>query len=601
MSRSYIDAPIGYAGAPLIPRGRHKAVVKPQLRDHATSGEGVTSQRGFSLLSLPDELLLSTFSLLSQYDVIKLISMNEKLRELSRKKLYESIVIDSNFSQFEEEYNIRSHSYIKSRYALRKFFDHIQENPDLAASVKSLVYADSAGEDGMLEVQTVTGYLKQVLPLCTSLETLDWFQSHAVDFKVLKCLGAPEKLRKLALSMSFGALQRGILEFMTAHFNLANLESLSIKPFHSSGLLANIIQILLRDTNISNLKSLRCVKHDTLTDLLKSPAATLPVSHESESRSLDLDTILVLCSSLRHLHRKKAKLDLEQFCLKSCIVRPTDFDTLNSTINLGALEGLFLEEMTVMDSTNPNPILVSGNQLERKSFLDSLGYSLASIQRLTIDIRQINIDSVPALIRQLTGLQELDVAIRWNESKLSSYPSRVALCLEYADAILGHRKTLKKLAIESSHEVTRYKRALLGLPDEMFESLFLGPESEFPELQSLRLNVPFNIIALSREILFSERLPKLARLWIFGQEAGGRPHMGLGNPFPGVFDEWILDQHVVYNICNYVARKKVLKYLKIEKCLFEIDYAEDGRIEDVHFKNNLDSWFDEKTRVLFKV
>lgn len=180
-------------------------------------------------------------------------------------------------------------------------------------------------------------------------------------------------------------------------------------------------------------------------------------------------------------------------------------------------------------------------------------------------------------------MKTLDLTIRYNRSKLSSYQSESILYEEYALAITSNNRlnTLTKLSIDLKEENSYCGDISISLPLPM---VFYNKINQCQNLKSLRFS-PSNHNEIINMI---EMLKKLQYLDVFGTNAGGAPHLGLEMVNPTFFDEWFKVQHIamLYTRCNMN-----LKYVRVNKCVFENLGIE------VCPRDGLNRWFDQIIRM----
>ncbi|KAG7822954.1 hypothetical protein KL909_003557 [Ogataea angusta] len=212
------------------------------------------------------------------------------------------------------------------------------------------------------------------------------------------------------------------------------------------------------------------------------------------------------------------------------------------------------------------------------------------LKRLGIDLRQGSKDSVAPFLDRLApgSLHELHLVIRYNCLKRTPLETLVD---QYIAAIERQSASLRKISLE-----IRFEKELVEIQEQLSEAQFgrLFMNHTFPALESLRIQTQFAFICKDK-LTFFRNLPKLHKLWILGSNAFEK-HWGLGNAYPGVFDNWLRIQHLPIGLVNNEPRPKTsLRYMKLDDCLFEIKEKNDTK--EVIPRDSIDSWFESQTRV----
>lgn len=590
------SAPIGYAGLPLVPSFKSSRV--DLTRSLLSSPEPVQccSSR-IALTDIPVEIVQEIARYLPQGDVIKLSFLAKYLHACLSPLLYRNIVADYQYSLLDEEFNQNNKTFIKTKYNLKRFFQRILENRFLAEEVRELHCIRLPLE--MVEYELMTDHVSKVFPSLVNLRCLDWFSSNELDLKALGDLPNLELLQQLYLNVSKHKNQS---EMVDADFS--SLGSLAITPFIDSKNLSAIFHRLFSQTDLSKtLQELKLCRLSRKVSLLDPPSRWL-VSTE-DVIDLDLQTMPTIMRCLCQSGQRRLKL--KKLSLEGCLIKPSDFHLLNEGIDLQKLVFLELscveyQKINLLDYHGAMPLqgLLPSDlkRLMAPSFLQLLAPQvMTNLRHLSLDLRQALIDSCPHFICSMRELHSLDVVVRWNDTKRESYASWPEYMVDFANAIKRHTGTLSKLSIESTDDVNQYNHSL-KIPEQAFAVLF--ENTKYPRLTSLRLNTPSESINNAGKIFFAKTVPKLELLHVFGQDAGGPPHMGLQNIHPGLFDDWIRVQHVALQMAQLALRRN-LKYVKVDKCVFELRYSkpEDPLEFEALPRENLQGWFDLHSRVSF--
>ncbi|KAH3669469.1 hypothetical protein OGAPHI_001590 [Ogataea philodendri] len=225
---------------------------------------------------------------------------------------------------------------------------------------------------------------------------------------------------------------------------------------------------------------------------------------------------------------------------------------------------------------------------ESESLLDTL--NPPKLEILAIDLRQGSIDSVAPFLNRLSpnSLRELSLVIRYNILKQSPL---MQLLDQYVAAISRQSGSLEKLSLE-----IRSEKELVELHEQLSESQFsqLFMKQSFPRLSSLRIQTQFAFISKNKQSFFN-CLPNLQKLWILGSNSFEK-HWGLGNAYPGVFDNWLRIQHLPTGLLNDAPKPNTkLEYIKIDECLFQIKKEQD--VYEIVPRDSIDSWFESHTDV----
>ncbi|KAG7705150.1 hypothetical protein KL930_003833 [Ogataea haglerorum] len=225
---------------------------------------------------------------------------------------------------------------------------------------------------------------------------------------------------------------------------------------------------------------------------------------------------------------------------------------------------------------------------QSESILDT--FRPVRLRRLGIDLRQGSTDSVAPFLNRLPlgSLVELHLVIRYNCLKRIPLETLVD---QYIAAIERQSASLRKISFE-----IRFEKELVEIQEQLSEAQFsrLFMSHAFPALESLRIQAQFAFICKDK-LTFFKNLPRLHKLWILGSNAFEK-HWGLGNAYPGVFDNWLRIQHLPTGLVNNEPRPKTsLRYIKLDDCLFEIKEKNDTK--EIVPRDSIDSWFESQTHV----
>ncbi|KAG7903750.1 hypothetical protein KL907_003777 [Ogataea polymorpha] len=306
-----------------------------------------------------------------------------------------------------------------------------------------------------------------------------------------------------------------------------------------------------------------------LSSLVKHPQKLQGLEYVWPHRKVKLRDLVTSTDSQRQ--PLDAYANLAHLSLVSAIISPEDQF-------LRKLES-GLESLCLVDI---NEIGQSG------SILDT--FSPTGLKRLGIDLRQGCRDSVVPFLNRLppSSLHELHLVIRYNSLKRVPLETLVD---QYIVAIERQSASLRKISLE-----IRFEKELVEIQEQLSEAqvsrLFMS--NAFPALESLRIQAQFAFICKNK-LTFFKNLPRLHKLWILGSNAFEK-HWGLGNAYPGVFDNWLRIQHLPIGLVNNEPRPETsLRYIKLDDCLFEIKDKHDAK--EVIPRDSIDSWFESQTQV----
>lgn len=558
-----------------------------------------------SIDKLPFEIRLLIANELSQYDTLSLMLVNRAFYQVAVIRLYTEIIVDPSYSYFNMDI-LSAHlstayraSYIKTRYSLKTFCKTVEKATSVGTPEKGIEkctqYASYVNSLQVIELPDsfdihtdFTVLMRSMLKLA-NLRSLYWGSQTELTLRMIDRIPNKAKLKSLRMRVDLKAVRSPSAFESFAQFN--NLEHLSLVQLLKSRNLKYIFLNLVKDGNVQSiykLESLQLSMHDSLHGFNKNiPSSMLVLTQfiiENEQMKMtdyDLDTIKYMyevCSQADFILKYLKVLSLD-----SVLVSCKDASRLHQMCDMKQLQQLELKNVSEIQHIPGVNVPISMNDLARRldtGFLKILdGRQLENVTRLRIDYREGLRDSVPAFIESFNRLEELDVTIRWNLTKLCSVDSWVTLCNAYITAILKHSGTLRKLSLEAKED------SVFCELDKQFDTAVLMKLSALSNLESLRVHgyslQPYATLLLSE-------LPKLKYVVLYGSSAGGAPHMGLQVVHNGVLDDWLRVRHVASEIASV---NNNVEFIKIDKCLFQIK-------DSVAVpRDGLDRWFESKVRV----
>jgi len=571
-----------------------------------------TSSHDFSEVSfmerLPFEIRLKIAGELSQYDALSLLRVNKAFFQSTVVRLYHTIVVDPSYSQFNHEIyqselqnhdqSVNTSTFIKMKYSLKNFLKIISqemplevmgqghENKNYGSLINKIQFVELP--DGFNSPFDLNFFTFMSVKKLQRLSRFYWSSDEELSFELVNRLPNKANLNSLNVSVDFKKVRNS--NDFEAFKGFHNLEKLSLEPFLNSFNLFQIFKNLLEgNDNKLNLKVLRLARVNSNHNFIKNPSSSLLVLTtyilENESISLsDYDMNCILNLFILFNAADTRLEDLRILSLDSIVVSTMDAKRLNTVMDLAKLRQLELKNITEVQLPEDIHSPLSMNELYTRldgGFLKALGKRLKNLTKLSIDYRESLRDSVPAFINSLQNLEELDITIRWNVTKLCSIQSWKHLCFLYLRSILKHSKTLKKLSLDTKEDSVFCDLHKLIFTECLLE---LG---ELKELESLRLH-GYSLQPCAP--LLAASLKKLKYFELFGSGAGGAPHMGLQVIHDGVLDDWLRVQHVAAAISE---QNEHIEFIKIDKCLFEVQGK--GKLLP---RDGLEGWFDSKVRVV---
>lgn len=576
------------------------SVYKRKLSD-GLSSDGVFDK-------LPFEIRLKIAGELNQYDALSLMRVNKAFFQSTVIRLYHTIVVDPSYSQFNQEIyqselqnhdqSVNTSTFIKMKYSLKSFLKIIsQEMPvELPTADHSTAHYGTLINkmqfvelpDGFNSPFDLNFFTFMSVKKLERLNRFFWSSDEELSFEIVNRLPNKSNLNSLHVSVDFKKV-RASTEF-EAFKGFNNLEKLSLEPFLNSFNLFQIFKNLLEGNNDKlNLKMLRLARVNSSHNFIKNPSSSLLVLtnyiiDNEPIRLSDYDMNCILNLFILFSAAETRLEDLRTFSLDSIVVSTMDAKRLDSVMNLANLKHLELKNVTEVQLPEDVHSPLSMNDLYTRldpGFLKYLGKKTKNLTKLSIDYRESLRDTVPAFIHGLENLEELDVTIRWNVTKLCSIQSWKHLCFLYLKAILKHSKTLKKLSLDTKEDSVFCDLHKLIFTDCLLEL------SGLEKLESLRLH-GYSLQPCAS--LLASSMKQLKYLELFGSGAGGAPHMGLQVVHDGVLDDWLRVQHVAVAINE---QNEHIQFIKIDKCLFEVQGK--GKLLP---RDGLEGWFDSKVRVL---
>lgn len=559
-----LDVPVGYSKNPIEPHHTPTKSFTPTLLPPSSS----------ILDGLPHEIRSLVAVYLNQHDTLNLALTCKELAAACLPRLYHTIIVDANYTEFSKEYDLSS-TYIKLLYSFKKLIQRYnQQFPIHVILVVSLPDSTNIYDISVNE-QLLSFFLR-----LECLHSLSWLLDN-FKLEYLKGLPSQELVQQLDLNIKFSNYL-GELTSDCPYFHFNNLKDFHIRPFYNQSRLVKIIDSLLvcadADAVERNLHSLRLSRFDKDTNaVLPSPreldtalweTAAREGLFASQAREYELGTLQAVFkkSKLQHV-----SLSLSELCLNDFLVCEKDAQLLASATDLTRLRRLELKNVSEYRQA----------QLEETlpGFLGTLAPLLTGLTHLNLDYRETRRDSVPMVLGSCPNLLELDLVIRMNEIK-AQHVDLEELYSDYAMKLLEQTK-LTKLLVE-----LREENSFCDVAQPTPTALIHGIQ-KLRQLLALRLNPSDSSHGVEEFLLLLRSLTSLEVLDVFGTRAGGAPHMALGAVHPNVYDEWFKVQHVAF---LYGETQKLLRYVRINKCIFEYTGTAEPRDE-------IDRWFEGRVRV----
>lgn len=543
---------------------------------------------------------------LSQFDKLNLIQVNSYFYNVFIPTLYDSIMIDAKFSRLDPEFNTLNTTYIKTKSNLQSFLHTLytdkekHENTDanrleykcvnLNIPLKSTLIKSLFLFDFPVEYIEFGKIFKDLLPYMTQLKILQ-AESYPIGFNIIEILKSNKLLTDLRLIfnvydksyLSKDFQRKTILNSINCNNNqdddlpFKNLETLSLNNFIDSVNLETLLQNLLNHNfALKNLKLVKLKKLIRLKDLINN-----------DSDNYEFNTIEILFKQLV----KNNLINLNKLHLENILI---DNKTINyfKLLNFKNLNYLNLENITEF-------------QINNISFLDNFN-NLDNLQKLSLNIRSNNELSVLKFLENNikdNSLTELSLNLRFNFLQQNvSFDKQID---EYINFILRQKLSLVKLAFEIREEnyLSGLIDQLYSMNEDQFYNLLIKDsfdnDNVFPLLKSLKINTNAHFFGKYRYKILMNNFKNLEYLWIFGLNSYEQ-HWGLGNVYPGIFDEWLRIMYIPEGIVSDISKTDTsynkLKYIKIFKFIFEIKWSID-KSPQVNPRNLIDNWFDSKCNV----
>lgn len=619
-----VNTPIGYSKNPLI----YDCRIEPRmssnwvdLQDYLKPSCGPGGLK-VSLEGLPFEIRENIANNLSQFDSLNLLQTSRTMYASTIRRLYQHVVIDKTYSQFNKECDFcgmdnrnftleqesLACSFIKSAFSFRRFINpYIHGYSNRGGMVYSYVEKIQCIDlpDSLNAYDhDFNDHLSELFGKLVHLKELIWLNDY-FRLEYLNALPNKSSIKSLVLNIKFSNYlnELPILENMEYDsesedmetrnalvLNFPKLQNFQIRPFDNSNRLMKIINCFLLSYNAQNaenisenLRILKLSRFEKDICVLLPPCQDLVAFDDGPiAEEMDLNTISSAFCKTRLEYLK----NITTFLLNNCIVTPDDAEMLRKTLNLSSLKVLELKNISEFQRVLRVTTAETINQVLQTSFLCRLAPYLHNLEKLLLDFREAYADSVPSFLNSLPSrkLKALDLIIRYNSTKMLPYDDDCeALYRDYAHAIVsnGAYKSLQKLALEIKEE-NAFCDLSITLP-----AVFYSQIAKCSHLKSLRLNISDGT-NFEHFIQLIQRLTRLTHLDIFGSQAGGAPHLGLGMIHPTVYDEWFKVQHVAI---VFMHKSRSLRYIRINKCIFE---CQDGQVNP---RDGIDRWFNSLVRV----
>lgn len=555
---------------------------------------------------LPFEVRFHIANRLSQYDAVSLLRVNKAFFASTVARLYHTVIVNPSFSHFNEEVfeqdeattvDVYTSTFVKLRYSLKHFLKTIGQEipftvgqeatrPHYSTFINELRFVELP--DGFYTPFDLNFFTFMSVKKLDHITRFYWESEKELQLEILSRIPNKHRLMELSLNVDFKRVASP--SDFTPFREFTNLHVLSIEPFLNAFNLFQIFKNLLEGNNdFLNLRVLRLARFNSNHGFLKNPATQVLVltnyiiEHDRIKISeFELNCILNLF--ILFSAAESQLNELKMLSLDSMVITTADAQRMASFINLKGVEFLELKNISEIQLPEDIDSPLSLNELYTKldtGFLRSFGKHLKGLKKLSIDYRESLRDSIPAFIHSLDGLEELDVTIRWNVTKLCSVASWKHLCHHYIKAILKHSSTLKKLSLDTKEDSVFSDFHKLIFPECLMEL------SQMKSLEALRLH-GYSLQPCAPAL--ASTLPNLKYFELFGSGAGGAPHMALQVVHDGVLDDWLRVQHVALAIS---AENRGIRFIKVDKCIFEIKGP--GVVVP---RDGLESWFAFKVRVM---
>ncbi|KAG7664299.1 uncharacterized protein J8A68_002157 [[Candida] subhashii] len=377
-----------------------------------TTNDDVSTTPQFDTLSnstesidiLPDELKLEILKNLSQYEYVNLLRVSKSWHRLVFPLLYDHIIIDANFSTFNNICPLIGRSYLHSSYNVKSFIKTI----NTMKQVPRITKFDVVDLPYSLGIQDEsTRIFVKLFQKLTDLNELVWLDDN-FRFEFLINLPNKPKVNTLILNITHDTYSNA--KFCESKkLNFTNLKNFQIIPFMDCDRLLKIINNMVINVNDPKV----------IGQNLESLVLSGTIKHDVSYNQIIENTINVFNKS------KITYLDnLSVLSLENLRIMEDDANTLIKSINLKHLKTLHLQGILgVTDST----------------FFETITPYLTNLQILSVHITESESRKVLEFISDLpTRLQELDVTL---------FASTFHHMETYINPIIRHN-TLSKLSLE---------------------------------------------------------------------------------------------------------------------------------------------------------
>ncbi|CDO94709.1 unnamed protein product [Kluyveromyces dobzhanskii CBS 2104] len=615
-----LSAPVGHAGVPLLEQATSKGSAQGNAFLCSNSTPIAVRENDDYLLSekilnLPIEIKVKITNNLTQYDLVNLASVSKSFYDAAMFTLYENIVVDASYSVLNDALRTDKHmrcTYIKTNYNLKKFMKSLSEDEmetafPLGILVKSLKIISLP--DGVSNLEIVN-FVHRSIGSLTRLSCLYWESgSRKLPLDTLHYLPNKKELTSLAINLDLSKCEETDIHF-------PRLERLSIVPFNNSETLckfmehvsiekiADRLRVLqlkrqlpsMKQISKSNLnlgQSLIVTKYMVDNNLARPDAVETDKSINQSMVDFQFWSFLdsILASNAADSTPKTAFKRLSVLDIDSVNVLANDAEKVVQAFNLATLDTLSLNNVSEIQwlpeiDFQLTDFTSAAVEHFHPGLLLTIAPHLKLLKRLQLSFQEANRFSVPRFLNILANngvfLEEIDMTISWDDSKLVTVLSWEHLMQSFTESICKHKSKLRKLSLVTQ-ESLRYCEVPKHIPIDSIARL-----TECENLESLRINGDF---LQPTGIHLLNRFPKLRFLSLHGKRSGGPPHMGLLMAHDGIMDNWYRVMHVAITLAQ--ANKK-LQFVKIDKCLFEC--GEGGNA--IPRPDVMNNWFSKQTRVL---
>lgn len=564
--RLLLNAPIGYSKNPLVIRSDVPRIIVDE--DFSSP----PSARNHSIDKLPPEITAHITNMLNQHDTLSLAYTSKTMATQCFVRLYEKVVVDSHYTQFNKEYP-HYHTYINLLYNFKKFIRNRRSQ-----GVKSLHVVSLPDLTNIYDAD-VSRLLHEFFALLTNLHELVWLLDN-FRLEYLRRLPNHACLTRLELNIKYSNYLGELAPGKAVEDNeylFPNLVTFHIRPFLNLRRLVKLLNNLLVARNShhvrQSLRSLKLARFDSDTTLLVPPARELanPAALDStddDHHEYELDTLeAVFVRS--HMGRLNGLIELS---LNNMLVSERDAQILSKSVDLTKIRRLELKNVSEYGARPEDD--------PRRGVLGQLAPQLSQLIELRLDYREASIDTIGPFLHSLENLRSLDMVVRLNDIK-KACTDVSAMYMDYGTAI-SRQKHMEHFCVEIREE-SSFCDIVVPTPLPIIKSL-----KNLTNLRSIRLNAGDRTQSVEALLEVLRSLPKLEILDVFGAKAGGAPNLGLGMIHPNVYDEWFKVQHVAL---LYWRAQIGLRYVRIHKCVFEIY---DGVANP---RDGIDWWFDSQVRV----